>query len=40
MKLKKDVEREDGFAYAQLQRPSTKWTVEALMCVRFDVFKL
>ena len=39
-KLEEDIEQVDGFAYAQSQRPSTEWTVEALMCVRFDVFKL
>ena len=35
-----DVEQEDAFEYARLQRPSTDWTVERIICVRFDVFKL
>ena len=39
-KLENDMEHDDGFEYARLQRPSTSWTVEALMCVRFDIFKL
>ena len=39
-KLEKDIEQSDGFTYAQSQRPSTEWTVESLMCVRFDVFKM
>ena len=38
--LENDIEQEDGIQYARLQRPSTAWTVETLMCVRFDVFKL
>ena len=38
--LEKDIEQTDGFAYAHAQRPTTEWTVEALMCIRFDVFKL
>ena len=33
-----DVEQEDAFEYARLQRPSTNWTVERIICVRFDVF--
>ena len=39
-KLENDMEQDDGFEYARLQRPSTSWTVEPLMCVRFDIFKL
>ncbi len=39
-RLEKDIEREDGMEYARLQKPSTEWTVEALICVRFDVFKM
>ena len=35
-----DVEQEDVLEYARLQRPSTNWIVERIICVRFDVFKL
>ena len=34
------VEREDALEYARLQRPSTSWTVEKIICVRFDVYRL
>ena len=39
-RLENDIEQEDGFEYARLQRPSTVWSVKTLMCVRFDIFKL
>ena len=39
-KLIEDVEQEDAFEYARIQRPSTKWTVERIICVRFDIYKL
>ena len=39
-KLEEDIEREDAVEYARQQRPSTKWTVEIIVCVRFDIFKL
>ena len=35
-----DVNREDALEYARQQRPSTNWTVEAIICVRFDVTNL
>ena len=35
-----DIEQEDALEYARLQRPSTNWIVERIICVRFDVFKL
>ena len=34
------VERQDVLEYARHQRPSTKWTVEQIICVRFDVYRL
>ena len=40
VKLESDVEAQDAFEYARLQRPSTNWTVERIICVRFDVYKL
>ena len=39
-RLVNDIEHEDAFEFARLQRPSTKWTVERIICVRFDIFKL
>ena len=39
-KLLEDVESEDVFEYARLQRPSTNWVVARIICVRFDVYKL
>lgn len=39
-KLEADVEEQDAFAYARNQRPSTRWTVARIICVRFDVYKL
>ena len=38
-KLIDDIEHQDAVEYARSQRPSTKWTVERIICVRFDVFK-
>jgi hypothetical protein len=35
-----DIERQDAFEYARVQRPSTIWTVERIVCVRFDVYKM
>jgi hypothetical protein len=35
-----DVEHEDAFEYARVQRPTTEWVVKRVICVRFDVFKL
>ena len=34
------MEREDALEYARQQRPSTNWTVERVICVRFDVYRL
>ena len=34
-----DIEQRDAFEYARLHRPSTKWTVERIMCVRFDIYR-
>ena len=38
--LEDDIEKQDAFEYARLQRPSTSWKVEKIICVRFDIFKL
>ena len=35
-----DIEEQDAFDYAREHRPSTKWTVERIICVRFDIYKL
>ena len=34
-----DIEQQDAFEYARLHRPSTKWTVERTVCVRFDIYR-
>ena len=39
-KLEGDIEQQDAFEYARLQRPSTIWLVEKIICIRFDIFKL
>ena len=39
-KLEDDVEQEDAFEYARLQRPSTHWLVEKIICIRFDIFRI
>ena len=39
-KIKQDIEHEDAIEYARLQRPSTDWVVERIICIRFDVYKL
>ena len=33
------IDRQDALEYARLQRPSTAWIVERLICVRFDVYR-
>ena len=38
--FKADIEKEDAFEYARINRPSTNWTVARIICVRFDVYKL
>lgn len=35
-----EIEEEDAFEYARQHRPSTKWKVERIICVRFDIYKL
>jgi hypothetical protein len=35
-----DIEEQDAFQYARKHRPSTKWTVERVICLRFDIYKL
>ena len=35
-----DIEEQDAFEYARKHRPSTKWTIERVICVRFDIYKL
>ena len=39
-KLLSDLEQQDLFEYASIKRPSTKWRVIKLVCLRFDVYKL
>ena len=34
------IELQDALAYAREQRPSTNWTVERIVCMRFDVYRL
>ena len=34
-----DVEYVDALEYAKQHRPSTKWRVAKLVCVRFDIFR-
>ena len=38
--LVNDIEHQDVVEYARPLRPTTKWTVERIICVRFDVFRL
>ena len=38
--LLEDLEREDMIDFARSERPSTKWRVTKIVCVRFDVYKL
>ena len=35
-----ELEKQDVTEYANAQRPSTKWLVVKIVCVRFDVFKM
>ena len=39
-KLRDDLEHDDAFEYARLQRPDTSWKVAKIICIRFDVIKL
>ena len=34
-----DIEQQDAFEFARLHRPLTKWTVERIVCVRFDIYR-
>ena len=38
--LLEDLERENMIDFASSERPSTKWRVTKIVCVRFDVYKL
>ena len=38
--LLNDLEREDIIEYVKVQRPSTKWLVAKVVCIRFDVYKI
>ena len=38
--LKDELLNTDWFEVVRLQRPSTKWIVEKIICIRFDVYKL
>ena len=38
--FKEDIEKEDAFQYAKINKPSSNWIVERIICVRFDVYKL
>ena len=38
--LEEEIEQNDIFEYARKQRPSTKWKVEKIICIRFDIYKL
>ena len=38
--LKDELLNTDWFEVVRQQRPSTKWIVEKIICIRFDVYKL
>ena len=38
--LLNDMEKVDILEYARTQRPSSKWVVEKIICMRLDIFKL
>ena len=38
--LKDELLNTDWFEVVRQQRPSTKWIVEKMICIRFDVYKL
>ena len=38
--LLNDLDKVDVLSYARSQRPSSKWTVEKVACMRLDIFKL
>ena len=35
-----DLEKVDILEYARAQRPSSKWAVDKIICMRLDIFKL
>ena len=35
-----DLEKVDILEYARTQRPSSKWIVEKIICMKLDIFKL
>ena len=35
-----DIDQQDAYEYARLNKPSTKWIVERIVCVRFDVYRI
>ena len=37
--LLNELEMDDVFGYATTHRPSTKWVVDRIVCVRFDVYR-
>ena len=39
-KLEEEFEKVDIVNYARKQRPSTKWIVDRIVCMRLDIFKL
>ena len=38
--LKDELLNTDWFEVVRQQRPSTKWIIEKIICIRFDVYKL
>lgn len=38
--LLEELEKQDVWEYANAQRPSTKWLVVKIVCMRFDVYKI
>ena len=38
--LLNDLEKVDILEYARAQRPSSKWVVDKIICMRLDIFKL
>ena len=38
--LKDELLKTDWYEFVRQQRPSTKWLVEKIICIRFDIYKL
>ena len=38
--LKDELLNTDWYEFVRQQRPSTKWLVEKIICIRFDIYKL